>query len=113
MHLIAITFNAFLKDSLFILGGAIPPPGDNWGAPVPLVAEAAGTWNHEGRDYWPTQFAACNGKRQSPININNQDVKLETDVNDLNFPRYSEVRAQILLTKFYSFARSINFKECT
>ena len=67
------------------------------------MAMAAGTWNHEGRDYWPTQFAACNGKRQSPININNQDVKLETDVNDLNFPRYQLVRFQILLTKFYSF----------
>jgi len=75
---------------ILILGGAIPPPGDNWGAPVPLVAEAAGTWNHEGRDYWPTQFAACNGKRQSPININSEAAKLETDVNDLKFPRYSE-----------------------
>jgi carbonic anhydrase len=54
----------------------------------PIMVAATGTWNHEGRDYWPQQFAACNGKRQSPININNQDVKLETDVNDLNFPRY-------------------------
>ena len=100
-----------------------PPPGLNpFGGPGLsrgggyggyLFAEAAGTWNHEGRDYWPTQFAACNGKRQSPININSQAVKLETDVNDLKFPRYSEVRAQILLTKFYSFARSINSKECT
>merc|ERR1712008_349977 len=39
--------------------------------------------------YWPIQFPYCNGKRQSPININNQDVKIETDVNDLNFPRYN------------------------
>jgi carbonic anhydrase len=67
------------------------------------MVAATGTWNHEGRDYWPQQFAACNGKRQSPININNQDVKLETDVNDLNFPRYDLVRVEILLTKFYSF----------
>ena len=66
------------------------------------MAEAA-DWNHEGRDYWPKQFATCNGKRQSPININNQDVKIETDVNDLVFERYNVVRVQILLTKFYSF----------
>ena len=68
------------------------------------MAEAAtDPWNHEGRDYWPIQFPYCNGKRQSPININNQDVKIETDVNDLNFPRYNMVRVQILLTKLYSF----------
>jgi carbonic anhydrase len=63
------------------------------------MAEAAGAtdpWNHEGRDYWPIQFATCNGKRQSPININNQDVKIETDVNDLAFPNYDAVRVQIL-----------------
>ena len=57
------------------------------------MAEAA-DWNHEGRDYWPKQFATCNGKRQSPININNQDVKIETDVNDLLFERYNVVRVQ-------------------
>jgi len=74
---------------ILILGGAIPPPGDNWGAPN--MAEAAtDPWNHEGRDYWPIQFQYCNGKRQSPININNQDVKIETDVNDLEFLRYTE-----------------------
>ena len=68
------------------------------------MAEAAtDPWNHEGRDYWPIQFPTCNGKRQSPININNQDVKIETDVNDLMFERYDVVRVQILLTKFYSF----------
>jgi len=72
---------------ILILGGAIPRiPDGNWGGPI--MAEAAGTWNHEGRDYWPQQFPYCNGKRQSPININNQDVKIETDVNDLKFPRY-------------------------
>ncbi len=74
---------------IIILGGAIPPQ----------LVEAAGTWNHEGRDYWPKQFPYCDGKRQSPININNQDVKLETDVNDLKFPRYDLVRVQILLTR--------------
>ena len=70
------------------------------------MAEAADIpWNHEGRDYWPIQsgFPYCNGKRQSPININNQDVKIETDVTDLEFLRYTEVRVQLLLTKFYSF----------
>ena len=71
------------------------------GGPIGMVGAA--DWNHEGRDYWPIQFPACNGKRQSPININNQDVKIETDVADLNFPRYSVVRVEILLTKFYSF----------
>ena len=76
-------------------------PSGNWGGPP--MAEAAGTWNHEGRDYWPTQFPACNGKRQSPININNRNVKIETDVNDLNFPRYHLVSVQMLLIKLYSF----------
>ena len=77
-------------------------PSGNWGGP-PMAEAADIPWNHEGRDYWPKQFATCNGKRQSPININNQDVKIETDVNDLVFERYNAVRVQILLTKFYSF----------
>ena len=57
---------------------------NNPGAP-PGAVEASGEWNHEGRDYWPRQFAACNGKRQSPVNIKNQDVKQETFVKDLDF----------------------------
>ena len=66
------------------------------------MAEAASSadWNHEGRDYWPKQFATCNGKRQSPININNQDVKIETDVNDLMFERYDVVRAHGRFTSY-------------
>ena len=48
------------------------------GGPIGMVGAAE--WNHEGRDYWPVQFPYCDGKRQSPININNQDVKIETDV---------------------------------
>ena len=77
-------------------------PSGNWGGP-PMAEAADIPWNHEGRDYWPTQFPACNGKRQSPININNRDVKIETDVNDLNFPRYQLVSVQILLTKLNFF----------
>ena len=65
---------------------------NNPGAP-PGAVEAAGEWNHEGRDYWPKQFAACNGKRQSPININNQDVKQENIVKDLTFNRYDQAWA--------------------
>jgi len=78
---------------ILILGGAIPRlvPNGNLGGPIGMVGAA--DWNHEGRDYWPIQFPACNGKRQSPININNQDVKIETDVADLNFPRYSVASA--------------------
>jgi len=76
---------------ILILGGAIPRlvPNGNLGGPIGMVGAAE--WNHEGRDYWPQQFPYCNGKRQSPININNQDVKIETDVNDLAFPKYDEV----------------------
>lgn len=75
---------------ILILGGTVPNiPNGNLGGTIGM-AEAASSadWNHEGRDYWPKQFATCNGKRQSPININNQDVKIETDVNDLMFERY-------------------------
>ena len=75
------------------------------------IANAANTvWNHEGRDYWPEQFAgqlsfhliqyillnigilwcfsACSGKRQSPINIDVYDAKVESAVQDLKFARY-------------------------
>jgi len=47
-------------------------------------------WNHEGRDYWPKQFPACNGKRQSPINIDVDDAKVESTVQDLKFARYNQ-----------------------
>ena len=73
------------------------------GGSIGMAEAATDPWNHEGRDYWPQQFPTCNGKRQSPININNQDVKIETDVNDLMFERYDAVSVQISLTKFYSF----------
>jgi len=79
---------------ILILGGAIPKiPNGNLGGSIGMAEAATDPWNHEGRDYWPQQFPTCNGKRQSPININNQDVKIETDVNDLMFERYDAVSA--------------------
>ena len=35
-----------------------------------------------------TFFSACNGKRQSPINIDVDDAKVESTVTDLKFARY-------------------------
>jgi len=76
-----------------VLGASLGPSTRQGGSGVggPLFgAQADSTWNHEGRDYWPIQFEACNGKRQSPINIMDQDVRLETDVEDLKFIRYNQ-----------------------
>lgn len=41
-----------------------------------LVHGSMATWNYEGRYYWPSQtnYAACGGRRQSPINIDTENV---------------------------------------
>ena len=39
-------------------------------------------------NFLSTFFPACNGKRQSPINIDVDDAKVESTVQDLKFARY-------------------------
>ena len=39
-------------------------------------------------EFCVTYFSACSGKRQSPINIDVYDAKVESAVQDLKFARY-------------------------